>query len=719
MTYELVPLRDDLIYTKQSRKKPAKSILKQYQCAAGDFETIGGYVYLFSLSWFDKKGEQFSSVIEYDIDHPFTIANFVEDIFSRSMTVWRGSGKRKGITCPYLWFYNLSYDASAIIKALGDSVINHILDFGEVVINADTHEIVEVEIVKHQYKLTSAQYKMKLASIKYLPKKHMEINPLGALKSVHCKKGYRRNRGKINMFDIAQFYRCSLNAAAKNYLGESKLDVDAAIAGEDSERGRKYRVEHRQELFDYALVDAELTARLAWLKVKEFQDQGVRMIMPYSGASVAQRNLLDTCTVPSLNQMWMNEREVVTAFWSAYVGGWFESLQSDMTKGKGVRCFDIVSAYPYVMYQLKNFDLDARYWCKGTFKNNHRFTDWLKRRRPYSAGVCEARVVFPEGLPIYPAAKMSKKGCVINPRSIKGWFTADEITEFQKWDADIRIRRWMYHVEVNDVEADYPLRPFIDRWYRMKDEEGKLKGTTQFDKARYGVSKQNISSIYGKLLQTQRKQTEGYEIDEEAESFAEALLNEDDGDGIAFKTSKLFNPIWGAIITGATRCRMAEMMRLNGLDNIIQVATDGIIMKNHENVIIPEKPLPAILNLGDWEEETNADGRTSPVQALIMMSGVYSLIGANGEVKSKQRGSASLFIGRGDQPKSWLDFCTLNADDSSFTRDEHNHPHSRPFTLGEARIRGDYSLVNVFRPVKASISSCGDSNKRRWEHKRN
>jgi hypothetical protein len=46
---------------------------------------------------------------------------------------------------------------------------------------------------------------------------------------------------------------------------------------------------------------------------------------------------------------------------------------------------------------------------------------------------------------------------------------------------------------------------------------------------------------------------------------------------------------------------------------------------------------------------------------------------------------------------------------------ENGDEYMRPYSLGEARIRKDYTLVNQFRVVKTGIKAHGDSNKRNWQ----
>ena len=39
---------------------------------------------------------------------------------------------------------------------------------------------------------------------------------------------------------------------------------------------------------------------------------------------------------------------------------------------------------------------------------------------------------------------------------------------------------------------------------------------------------------------------------------------------------------------------------------------------------------------------------------------------------------------------------------------------SKPYSAKEARIKNDYSLINVFEDRKYSMSALGDSTKRKW-----
>jgi hypothetical protein len=174
---------------------------------------------------------------------------------------------------------------------------------------------------------------------------------------------------------------------------------------------------------------------------------------------------------------------------------------------------------------------------------------------------------------------------------------------------------------------------------------------------------------------------------------------------------------------------MGEIIRLNGHQNILAVNTDGVIFQARSDEIIPENPMPVHfnaerINLGDWDSD--GDGAL-----LLMMSGVYSILKevvGDTVLKAKTtfRGSYSMFIDHRDDEgnltsdlygEDWFSFCKRYADENEVQRNAELNPTMRPYSLGEARIRSDFQLTNLFRIVDLSIRACGDSNKRRWNRK--
>ena len=208
-----------------------------------------------------------------------------------------------------------------------------------------------------------------------------------------------------------------------------------------------------------------------------------------------------------------------------------------------------------------------------------------------------------------------------------------------------------------------------------------------------------INSLYGKTIQAVEK------------------------DGVKV-SGQLFNPMYAAIITAGCRMRCAEIVRLNGHERVISIATDGVIFEAGETeLLIPENTRPVYfdgerINLGDWEG--GGEGTL-----LLMMSGVYTIL-KDQVAKNTYRGSYSMFLDRRDEGgnlssdifgENWISFCMNHQDLEKVSRTEEENPTLRPYSLGEAKVRSDFDLINRFRVVDMSITACGDSNKRKWKRK--
>ena len=740
---ELVPLRQDFAYKTQRRKDQAVSTWNQRQIAGADFETKDGFPHILSWTIFEEteyvdrhflfggteeNPDMFLSANGNKRHPAFNIETLCNIFFQTGYYSEGGHGKRK--KPPEMFFFNLQYDAQAIIKTLHQEAIETLLIGNEVII--DTHtwnhepavERIKVEMTDRKTKKKKKVMVWALVSgedweyleynryikVSYLPKKHLMLEPIK----------YRTNGvkwGKIDCWDIRSF--CgggSLNSNAEKLLGESKLDFtkeEMSLIGSLSPEGVRFSVENHAKIIEYAEKDSNLCGRIAWNIVNSFESNGVRMARPYSPASVSERACLDRCDIPTMNDMMRLHHESSLYAWSSYQGGWFESVGSGYSPN--VKAFDITSAYPHVMWWLP--DLEYGEWIGTPYGDGEdEAVDYLENTwSPYSLSYFECEVIFPEGLNIYPGAKKSDRaGCLMNPRILYGFFTGDEIKEFEKWNAEIYIERWSAFIPDNENEEGedvengirYPFRPFIKTFYGGKLHQDQLKeaGSPEYDEEKRAIYKLMCNSIYGKTVQAIEKE------------------------GIR-TTGQLWNPFYASIITAGCRTRMGEIIRLNGDEKVLAVNTDGIIFKNEGNLVIPENPMPVFfdgerINLGDWSN----DGEGA---LLLMMSGVYSILKeiVNENVikaKTTYRGAYSMFIDhRNDEGElitdlygeDWFSFCTRYADEETVSRTAELNPSMRPYTLAEANIRNDFQLTNLFRVVDLSISACGDSNKRRWDRK--
>ncbi len=90
------------------------------------------------------------------------------------------------------------------------------------------------------------------------------------------------------------------------------------LMGSLTPEGIQFSIDQYDKIIEYAEVDANLTARIAWKIVHGFESNGVRMSRPYSPASVAERAALDRCNIPTMNTMIAQRYDHVLFAWSAY-----------------------------------------------------------------------------------------------------------------------------------------------------------------------------------------------------------------------------------------------------------------------------------------------------------------------------------------------------------------------------------------------------------------
>lgn len=626
---DLLPLPE---FRKQNRKRQAMSSMPEWKICGADTETVHGRVWLFST--------------EFGVYEINTLADLIEVLFDRDHArAWKKSRKSaskngvlRGLSSKEFFFWNLKFDAQAIMKLMCDEAIEALLgDEGKVIVNVDTGGMEQVE--------------GRMIELDYLEGKVLKIKP---------KKMYagRYKYGEVYWWDISQFYyKIRLNSAAKRYLNKEKVErcFDNTILDASRFDEPEYRDMYREDIDRYALVDAQLAGELARLTREDFISQGIRFIKPYSMANVAQRALLDTCSIPTINEYWDDGdlQRLMSYAHSAFHGGWFETTGSGIARN--IKAYDLASAYPYVMYHLPDISRGA--WIEGDIESE--WWEWVEKRRPYTPGFAEAVIRFEPGMKWHPLVQKASTGTLVSPRLIHGWFTADELEEARRWPhSTLIVGRWFYH---HDDEPVYPFRPFIDRFYRIKME-------SSHDPVAYRVAKVALNSIYGKTVQA---------VDD--------------------VIGKLWNPFYSSIITGGTRARLAALNRINGF-NAVSFATDGVILPPEAPGVIDDRPLPAPYNLGEWEDDGEGD-------VLIIMSGVYS-IKKGDKVKTTFRGSASYFLRGYD---SIFKFCEDHADARTLKTTVR-----KPYSAREARQRSNLDLINVFDDRTYSLSAMGDSNKRRW-----
>ena len=329
-----LPLKDLPNLKRQRRKQSAKSSLNPNKICGADTETVDGKVWLFSS--------------EYGVWEINSMRDLIDVLWNdEHASKWKqGRGKNqktsRGLSTKEFFFWNLKFDGQAVMKLCSDEEIDSILNGEETEVKMDGGSV----------------------KIKYLQGKFMSFKP------VNMKIGQYK-LGKCVWWDISQFYgKMRLNHAAQQFLNSSKIETcfDGSVldAGRFSEK--EYRDYYREDIEKYAVQDAILAGRLARMKRNDFVNQDVRFIQPYSVANVAQRNMMDLCKIPTLNNFKKHPQglEIIQRSLSAYQGGWFT------TRGSGFWpdciCVDLVSAYPYIMWNLP--DITQGTWIQGTCKES-------------------------------------------------------------------------------------------------------------------------------------------------------------------------------------------------------------------------------------------------------------------------------------------------------------------------------------------------------------
>ena len=144
------PVRDLPKIKPQKRKKQAKRSLQTWNMMGADTETIEGKVWLFST----EKG----------VWRTPTFAHLMQVLYNDDHTKkWRKGNGKKGRRCYEYFFWNLKFDAQAVLRTLSEQVILDLITSKEVegeissnkvVINVDTADylpIVEGRMVELTY----------------------------------------------------------------------------------------------------------------------------------------------------------------------------------------------------------------------------------------------------------------------------------------------------------------------------------------------------------------------------------------------------------------------------------------------------------------------------------------------------------------------------------------------------------------------------------------
>jgi hypothetical protein len=208
-------------------------------------------------------------------------------------------------------FYNLKYDAGAVLYGLTKEEKIELWEKNEVIYKRESFKI----------------------KIEYIPHKAMILT---------------RGKIRVRIWDIFQYYKTSLNKAALRYLGQGKTDIETKTFLPE------YVKKNFRKIKKYCLQDAKLCCDLGNYFIKKIAEFGIVSNALYSGASLSYAYFSDRSRVVNVWRFWKNHPRLLKFALDAYQGGKFEVTARGRFSGYE---YDIVSAYPYEIARLYDFSL--------------------------------------------------------------------------------------------------------------------------------------------------------------------------------------------------------------------------------------------------------------------------------------------------------------------------------------------------------------------------
>ncbi len=446
------------------------------------------------------------------------------------------------------FFFNLNYDANALIKHM------------------DRENIMDLRRIN---KTSIGKY-----NIFYIPKKVLSIT-----------KGHHTNK----FFDVAQFFKGSLENVAKRYLNLEKYQdnydkIDGKILGNSLE----YWENNLDTIIDYCLNDCKLTKQLGELLINTvFKSIKMYPNKYYSEASISEFHMRKTIDIPNILNI---DIQALRYAHNTYCGGRFEIIE----KGNIGKCslYDITSAYPNYMREL--IDVNKGKWIKVNSMNENADLGYylVKVLTKYNSKLSPLNYYLNNNMLIYPHIECYK------------YMTLKELLAYEKFiDFEI-INGWEFHAN----EYIYPFKDFIDLCYgeKMRSDcyyyynddcrEKCLECKTFLSCEEMGLErgfeysfwKIDMNGGYGKFYQKIKKP-----------------------DG-KYYAGKLYNPIYATEITSQTQIQIYEFAQKD-LPNFVGFATDSVVFKGKPDITVPKNK-----ELGKWNLEKEGLG-------LVLKSGMYQI----------------------------------------------------------------------------------------------
>lgn len=384
--------------------------------------------------------------------------------------------------------YNLKYDSGALVYYLPRDNLIELWDLGKTKFNKFT--------------------------IEYIPHKQLKIT-----------NGIKQ---RVTIWDIFQYYKMSLDNAAKRYLKKRKIDIETKTFTVE------YVKKNFEEIKKYCIKDAKLVSELGNFLIKKLSQFGIRTTALYSGASLSLRYYSDKGCICTSWKYWKKTPELLKFAMDAYQGGKFEVTERGYFK-KAYE-YDLTSAYPAEIMNL--YDLNFAHILPSN-----------KYQKDATYGFIRIILNNPEGK--YIPCGMKIKTLRVYPAGTFETFCTkaeyDYMTDILNLDCIILQAYWLF--------LNVKLKLYNSRTQNIFKLKAKYKNK---DDMLYNVCKVMANSFYGKTVQ---------------------MIEDNNG---YFVAGSGWNPMYGAIITANCRLKVTKIQN-EYKDSCIAVHTDSVILKEPLN----------------------------------------------------------------------------------------------------------------------------------------
>lgn len=327
----------------------------------------------------------------------------------------------------------------------------------------------------------------------------------------------------VKFWDICQFFASGLDAAAKKYLGEKKLEI------ETKKFTLEYYEKHKKKIVEYCARDADLTGRLGNFLLKKINEFGLRVTALYSQASVSFRFFQDNGEIIGIPRYFKRYPDFIRVVIDSYQGGKFEV----QTRGYSPALYeyDLTSAYPREIADLIN--IDRADILRSTVFQPEAVYSFMRVKIKITESVAVPTGIMVQGTRVYAIGEYFVS------------VTKNEYLYYKELGAEITILDGWF-LFIKDIE--YPYRENVLKLFDLKSYY-KEKG----DAALTLLCKVMLNGFYGKFCQ---------------------LIPDWKG---VYKAGVGFNPIYAAVITANVRLKVCRIQN-RYKDACLAVHTDSVIM---------------------------------------------------------------------------------------------------------------------------------------------